>query len=414
LRALVALEQHFYRDTRGRFYGDGPATFSSWSPYLDVFDEILLLARAGPNPDACLQDRRADGPGVCFQALPEYRGPWQYLRKFPQLKAQVREAVTKCDAYILRVPGLVGSLAWQEVQRLAKPYALEVVGDPWDALGPGTWPSIFRPVFRRAATHNLRRMCDRAMAVHYVTERALQRRYPPGKRAFTVGASDALMDSAFASPATLEYRYRRIEARTPSAESRAQRFRIGFSGSLSQLYKGPDVLLRAAARFPNDLNFEIVLVGDGHYSCAIKDLARRLGLAGRTRFAGQLPFGKAIFDFLDSVDLFVVPSRAEGMPRALLEAMARGCPCIGSAVGGIPELLGEADLVSPGNPAALAEKIVQVSRDSRLLKEMSLRNLERSRQFDPDRLKQARRAFLRFVRLRSQAQEKSSACSQAA
>ena len=88
-------------------------------------------------------------------------------------------AIAQCDAYLLRVPGLVGRLAWQEIRRVKKPYALEVVGDPWDALAPGTWPSLFRPIFRRAGSRELKTMCRGAVAIHYVTEGALQKRYPP-------------------------------------------------------------------------------------------------------------------------------------------------------------------------------------------------------------------------------------------
>jgi glycosyltransferase involved in cell wall biosynthesis len=412
MHLLVTTEGHFSFGARGSIYGEGPETYSFWAPYLEVFDEITVLARVGTNQGACREEARADGPAVSFHALPEYRGPWQYLRRLPQLKACVRDAVAKCDAYIFRVPGLVGRLAWQEVRRLRKPYALDVVGDPWDAFGPGTWPGIFRPVFRRKAADDLKVMCRGAVAVHYVTEKTLQQRYPPGKDGYAVGFSDALMDSAFASAAALEQRYQRIEERAPNSKAQVL-FRIGFSASLAQLYKGPDVLLRAAALCRSQLNFEIVMVGDGRYSDEMKDLAKRLGIEDRTRFTGQLPFGKAIFDFLDSLDLFVIPSRQEGLPRALLEAMARGCPCVGSDAGGIPELLCEADLVPPGDPAALAEKIVQVSGDSQRLKEMAVRNLNRSRNFSPGRLKEARLAFYRFVRLRSEIQGKSSVSSEA-
>ena len=101
-----------------------------------------------------------------------------------------------------------------------------------------------------------------------------------------------------------------------------------------------------------------------------------------------------------------MPSRAEGLPRALLEAMARGCPCIGSNVGGIPELLAEADLVPPGDPEALAEKILEVAGNPERLKSMGKRNLVKARQFSPELLKEVRRDFFRYVRLHSGAEGK--------
>jgi glycosyltransferase involved in cell wall biosynthesis len=399
MNVLIALEQRYEYGLSEHIYGDGPARYSAWANYLGVFDQVTVLARVAKSDRAWPEEARADGPSVSFCALPNYRGPWQFLRMLPELKTRVRDAVAQCDACILRVPGLVGRVAWREIARLGKPYAVEIVGDPWDALGPGTWPSLFRPVFRRAGVRDLKSMCRGAMAAHYVTQKALQRRYPPGRNTYAVGFSDALMDSAFASPKDIEKRFQRIAARAAQETEITGPFRIGFIGSLAQMYKGPDLLLHAAALCrTRGLNLETTLAGDGRYKVAMKGLAAKLGIADATEFAGQLPFGKAILDFLDSIDLFVLPSRAEGLPRALLEAMARGCPCIGSDAGGIPELLAPDNIFPAGNYKALAEKIVDVAGNPNRMRQMAMRNLEVSRGFSPERLKGARQGFLRHVK----------------
>src|SRR5579863_238560 len=310
MQVLIAVENHYEYGPDGRIYAEGPAKYSFWSSYLATFEEVVVLARVGANRGAVREEERADGPSVSFCALPDYQGPWQYLQNLPTLKTRVKEAVNRCDAYILRVPGLVGTLAWREIERQGRRYALEVVGDPRDAFGPGTWPGVFRPVFRRAATRDLKAMCLGAAAVHYVTQGALQRRYPPNDHAHVAGFSDALMDSAFASPAAQTERFRRID-RIGASTCDEKRFRVGFIGSLSQMYKGPDVLLRAAALCgERGLEFEIAMVGDGRYAAAMKELAREMRIEERVQFLGQLPFGETVFQFLDSVDLFVMPSRA--------------------------------------------------------------------------------------------------------
>jgi glycosyltransferase involved in cell wall biosynthesis len=391
MQALVAVEHHYKRGPDGHIFCEGPTHYLFWSTYLDTFDKIVVLARVAAVSQVSRTERQADGPNVSFLELPDYRGPWQYLRNFLTLKSRVRQAIAKADIYILHVPGLVGRLAGAEIRRLHVPYALEVVGDPWDALGPGAWPSMFRPIFRGLGAHHLRAMCKGAVAVHYVTESALQRRYPAAKNAYTVGFSDALMDSAFAPAPILQERHRRIDSDEP--------IHIGFVGSLAQLYKGPDTLLNAAALcHTRGLNFEVMLVGDGRHASAMRDLAARLGIKSQTQFLGQLASGQAIRDFLDSVDIFVMPSRQEGLPRAMLEAMARGCPCIGSDVGGIPELLAADDLVPPDDPEALARKIMEVTADPKRMKAMSARNLARAKEFDPEVLKGMRLAFYQYVR----------------
>jgi glycosyltransferase involved in cell wall biosynthesis len=402
MRLLVAVEQRYELGTDDHIYANGPARYSSWANYLDAFDEVVVLARVGKTSEARRVQERADGPHVSFVALPDYRGPWNYLRSLPALQARVREAVRAADAYVLRVPGLVGRLVWFELRRAGKPYALEVVGDPWEALGQGTWRSAVRPLFRRVAAANLRAMCREAVAVRYVTRAALQQRYPAASGAFVTSFSDVELQEGFATPTQLAARRDRFRSFQDSRMSDQSAWHIGFIGSLAQLYKAPDLLLRALADCARQgLAFEASIVGDGRYRREMERLSKPLGLEGRVRFLGVLPYGKAVQEYLDLVDLFVMPSRTEGLPRAMVEAMARGCPCLGSAVGGIPELLNEEDLFAPNDRQALAEKISTVLRDPARMQEMSRRNFEKAAEFRPETLDARRREFYIAVRGRA-------------
>jgi glycosyltransferase involved in cell wall biosynthesis len=85
---------------------------------------------------------------------------------------------------------------------------------------------------------------------------------------------------------------------------------------------------------------------------------------------------------LDKADVFVLPSYQEGLPRAMIEAMARALPCIGSTVGGIPELLNQEDMIPPGNVAALADKIRSVVTNPERMNMMSARNWEKAKKYD--------------------------------
>jgi glycosyltransferase involved in cell wall biosynthesis len=399
-RLLVSSEDHYSLSASGAFYSSGFAKYATWSRYLEVFDDVLVLARVikrEPQRD----EQRADGPGVSFRPLPDHTGPWQYLQVLRQARLIACHAITECSAYLLRVPGVVSQMIWREIVRAKKPYALEVMGDPWDLFGPGTWPHISRPIFRRIATLQLKRICAGATAIHYLTSQALQRRYPPSKRAHSVGFPDVMLENSEVSAETIKGRYRRLYESPWQDAQGGDPIRIGFIGSLAQMYKGPDTLLHAAALCESRLTFRILLVGAGHYLPEMKTLAAQLGIADRVEFRGELSSGRSIFEFLDSIDLFVMPSRAEGLPRALVEAMFRGCPCIASTVGGIPELLDASDLVPPGSPERLAKLILQVAADSDRLLAMSARNLDKAAQFSPQTLNELRRAFLEEVKRRS-------------
>jgi phosphatidylinositol alpha-1,6-mannosyltransferase len=292
-------------------------------------------------------------------------------------------------------------MVWRELVRAKKPYALEVMGDPWDALGPGTWPHISRPIFRPIATLQLKYICAGATAINYVTSETLQKRYPPSKSAYSVGFSDISLEEIDVSGNRVQARNHRLHGLPWTDEKSDSPIRIGFIGSFARMYKGPDTLLHAAALFQNRLNFQLEMVGAGRYLPEMKNLAGKLNIAERVKFRGELSSGPSIFDFLDSIDLFVMPSRAEGLPRALVEAMLRGCPCIASAVGGIPELLDSSDLVPVGALEKLAKLILEVAADSNRLLAMSARNLAKAAQFNPETLKQSRRAFLEEVKRRS-------------
>lgn len=401
MRLVITLEDHLFRGKDGCTYGRGPVNYTIWTKYLEFFHEVMLLARVrntGASPSSL---QRVDGRSVFICELPDYRGPIGYLRNVLKLEDIVRQAVYAGDAYLLRIPGLVGRLVWREITRLKKAFAVEVMGDPWDALGPGSIKARLRPLYRRVLTHDTKLICSRADAVLYWSQ-ALQRRYDPGKNSYSVVSPDVTLPQGFANSQQIAERFQRNEARCKGNGETPKSPRIGFVSSLEQMYKGPDVLLHAVAMCKQSgLQPKVFLVGEGRYRPLVAALAARLNIQDQVAFLGQLEFGKPIFDFLDSIDLFVMPSRAEGLPRALVEAMSRACPAIGSSVGGITELLAPDDRVPAGDAKALASKMLEVLGNSERLKQMSQRNLERAKQFDPVTLLERRQAFLAHIRSHS-------------
>ncbi len=107
------------------------------------------------------------------------------------------------------------------------------------------------------------------------------------------------------------------------------------------------------------LAFRAALVGDGPERGALEARAAALGLADRVRFLGERT---DVDRLLPGMDVFVLSSREEGIPNALLEAMAAGRACVATAVGGTPEVLHDGEtgwLVPPGAPGALADALEQ-------------------------------------------------------
>ena len=95
----------------------------------------------------------------------------------------------------------------------------------------------------------------------------------------------------------------------------------------------------------------------------VRRLADQGGVSGSLRFLGRRPDA---LDFIAAADVFVNPSDFEGLPVAVLEAMALGRPVVATAVGGVPELVDDGDtgcLVPPRDPAALAAAVVRLLDD---------------------------------------------------
>jgi glycosyltransferase involved in cell wall biosynthesis len=185
----------------------------------------------------------------------------------------------------------------------------------------------------------------------------------------------------------------------PPNAGRNGRFRVAFVGSLEAEYKGLDVLIAAFARCVMvGLDAELTIVGTGRQKPGLESLARRLGVLDRLTFQGWLPAGEPIRRHLDASDLMVLPSRVEGLPRALLEAMARGLACIGTRIGGVPELLPECAMVTPGSRDELAAKILELAANPARRAQLGAQNLATARRFHEDVLQPRRMAFYQRLR----------------
>jgi len=134
-------------------------------------------------------------------------------------------------------------------------------------------------------------------------------------------------------------------------------FRVGWVGRLSG-EKGPDLLIEALGRL-RVLPVTVSFLGGGPLGYTLETRAAALHVADRIRWHGVVPGAGRL---LGAFDAFVLSSRTEGTPVALLEAMAAGVPIIAAAVGGVPDVVGteEALLVPAEDPGAIATAIQEV------------------------------------------------------
>jgi poly-gamma-glutamate synthesis protein (capsule biosynthesis protein) len=135
---------------------------------------------------------------------------------------------------------------------------------------------------------------------------------------------------------------------------------IGWVGRLS-IEKGVDVALETFARLEHS-DARLVIMGDGRDAAMLRSRASALGVGDRVEWRGEVADAARFFR---AFDVFLLSSRTEGTPIALLEAMAANVPIVATRVGGVPDMLDEssANLVDSGEVAELASALADVFAD---------------------------------------------------
>jgi phosphatidylinositol alpha-1,6-mannosyltransferase len=354
-----------------------------WSPsnlgqqflerYLQVFDQVRIICRVQPSGHPPVGLSQASGPRITFSPLGNFNGALGYVRSRRSIRAQMRRLLSDAlgdSAFIIRTPAVIGNLAATFLSRRGVPYAVEVVGDPKDVFG---WGRPAGPVGLALSTYlsnRLRAQVRGSIAVGYVPSPQLRQRYPPSKTAESQDYSSLVLNDSDVIPSPR----RHLKMDSP--------LRIVTIGSMNWPYKGIDILIRACRELnESNVPVDLTVIGEGRLQPDYADLARTLDQSDKVHFLGQLAPGKAIHDQLDSADIFVLASSTEGLPRAMVEAMARGLPCVGTNVGGIPTLLPPELLAEPGDPTSVAEAVRRAIRSPIDMDTASARNLARAEAF---------------------------------
>ena len=136
-------------------------------------------------------------------------------------------------------------------------------------------------------------------------------------------------------------------------------------GSTSNFYKtkGLDILLKAVALMSADIKskIQVVLIGDGPETKNLELEIKNLQLENTVKLSGKIG---NVAQYLKAFDCFVLPSRKEGLPFGLLEAMQAGVPIVASKTGGVSEALGDSGfLVKPGDAGELSQVLTKIILD---------------------------------------------------
>lgn len=351
---VIASEQRLDRELASRVQSDVDALGRPYSRLSAHFQSTTIVSRASDMPDAI-------GP-VRIRSLPDFRGIGGMLRQGWALFRAGRDVLHDADLVVIPVPSFATLPIWFAARAKGVPWIAHVVGDSGEVprtlgmRGAGIWGRISAAVSRSQV--------NGAVGVWYVTREVLQGRYQAHPVSL-VASNVSITDEWFAPP-----RARRAD----------ERCRIVFVGSLERPYKGLDVLLRALAAIGAAASWSLDVIGDGELRGDLTRQATSLKLDGSVTWHGQLS-REEVRKVLQDAHVFVMPSLTEGLPRALVEAMASGLACVGTRVGGIPELLPAEALIEPGDTESLAAAISRLIVDEDYRKQLAQRCHEESRRY---------------------------------
>lgn len=368
------------RDDKGNFYGvaHNDRTFSR---YYEIADELQILIRV---KDLNETEKTANLSQITVSPLevipvPNIMSAKGMIKYRREAKKIIYDAVKNADYVIARVPSAISYFAIDAAKKYDKPYLTEVVACPWDAYwNHGLIGKICAPFMRNKTK---KRVAKAPYAV-YVTNEFLQKRYP------TKGKSVAISNVALNSmeEAVLENRILHIE-------NNDKKFIIGTTAAVNVRFKGQQYIIKALGKLKKQgiSNFRYEIVGNGDQSYLKKQIAK-YDVDDLVMLKGGLPHNE-VFDWLDSIDIYVQPSCQEGLPRALVEAMSRGLPAFGAKTGGIPELLEEKFIFSNSRKNIKEICNILLSFDKNVMKEQAIRNFNESKKYQKEILEKRRSEF---------------------
>ncbi|PKG88821.1 hypothetical protein CXF58_01735 [Psychrobacter sp. Sarcosine-02u-2] len=344
----VCLEHRFYQ-VGNDFYTKLSFPYYYWKDYLTYFDHVTVIARAKKVSKVEEGMVLVNGENVDFYPLPYYIGIKQFVPKVPSLLTSLYKASSNHSHFLLR-SGNATNILFFILLASRKPFIREYPGNIEEGIigfaGGGMGIKLLAKSLNTLAKLQARSSKANSFVSEYCREL-----YGSNK--------PSIVFSSFKSS---------------EISIRKSNYKIGDKIHLVSMgrlegEKGHINLLKAL----NGLtNVHLHLIGDGSQRETLCNYALENNID--VTFYGMLTDRNKIFSIICDSDIFIIPSFTEGMPRALLEAMTMGLPCIGSNVGGIPEVLEVDALYDSKNIKQLAERISNLIDDQYKRELMGQRN----------------------------------------
>lgn len=287
------------------------------------------------------------------------------------------ESIHSCQLVIARVPSAIANRAASIAKKNGIPYLAEVIGCIWDSYWNYNLKSklIALPAFLM-----MRNVVREANYATYVTEKFLQRRYPCTCE--SIHCSNVLIEQPMAD--ILEQRLVKIRNKEESE------YILFTAAAVDVSYKGQEYVIRAMQLLKHEGIHLIYRLAGGGDQTRLADIAKECDVQDDVLFLGGLS-REGVENELDKADIYIQPSLQEGLPRSVIEAMSRACPCLGANTAGIPELISPECIFKRANPKDTARAIKELI-NSDMAKYAKI-NFEKSKDYERQVLEDRRKNY---------------------
>lgn len=376
MKTLIVTTARIMKEDHSYFIDSGlKTTIDRYSAY---FGEITLFGMDGSD-----KGKRSTGSVSLEGFNVKVMGNLRELMLGKE-KRMLEEAIPQYDLVILRVPSVVCHIAAKIARKNRIPYFVEVIGDAFGALW---YHSLSGKLLAVPSMIKTKMTIKNANYALYVSRYYLQTKYPCKNR--SVGISDCEFESP--KDEYIEKRKKKINSKDYSSVV------LMNAAAIDVKYKGQEYIIRAIPYLNSrGIVVKLYLVGNGD-STRLLNIAKKYGVDDQVVFTGGVSHD-IVLQLLEETDIYIQPSLTEAFGRSIVEALSKGCMCIGSNTGGITELVQKEYLVPLKNPLMIAEKIIEyVNLPVAKKTELCQNNFEHAKDYDCEKLDKERAEYYKYV-----------------
>lgn len=376
----ISIDEYIFK-ANSQFYGDNVG-YDIVKRYADNFETVHLISRVKQVDMEHLEKHNHLLPfnNIVYYEVPFFTSIEELIRQRSQIKHVVAKAVKDCGCALVRVPSIIGFMVLQELKS-SIPYALEVVANPYEMYQGYSGKMKVQSLLMH---YLLKRYCKRAKALAFVTKYSQQQRYEINKdKENNTYYSSIELKKEFFSDKFLKHDFFEDET-TPIKIGHVANMITGNIKGHKEVLHVADNLQKAGRKV------ELVFAGDGPDVELYRKEAEDKGI--KATFLGFID-KQQLHEMLLDLDFFLFPSKSEGLPKVLIEAMSISVPCVASNVGGIPELLPVENVFDSYDVEGMTSRIKELLTDKQKYTENAKLMYNTALEYESSVLAERRKSF---------------------